>query len=96
MCSRCRRGFATQADVDAHLRVTDLRYMCALVEPGVPGPVADPEAGISPEVDQRLRDRAVSRQVLDWQTLWGTLFPDDPVIPDSGRLAKNEHSQRRY
>ena len=83
ICSRCRKAFATQADVDAHLRVRDLRDMCPLIEPGLPGSAADPEDGISLEVDQRLRNRTTSHQVLDWQTLWETLFPDDPIVPDA-------------
>lgn len=49
--------------------------------------VDDPESGLSAAAGAKLRDRRISHQVLDWDSLWGVLFPDDMVIPSGGKLS---------
>lgn len=39
------------------------------------------------EVDRRLRSRQASDQVLDWETLWKVLFPEDIDIPSGGKAS---------
>lgn len=86
VCGRCREGFATQADLDAHVRVEDVRQICPVRSPDAVAILNDPEDGISAAVHSRLRDRTAKGQVLNWRTLWTTLFPGDPVVPDSGKI----------
>lgn len=38
---------------------------------------ADPEDGISPEVDIKLRDRRTGTSVTTWDSLWKALFGDE-------------------
>ena len=85
----------TQAELDAHLRVEDPSEICPLRSGAVADPAADPEDGISPEVDERLRNRTASRQVLNWHALWGTLFPNDSIVPDSGEISMSPHGSER-
>ena len=85
ICGRCQQGFGSQGELDTHLRVKDLNEMCALKEAEAVGASDDVEEGIGLEVSNRLRDRTVRRQILDWSSLWTALFPRDLVIPDSGK-----------
>ena len=64
----------------------DLR--CPLRDSGVLSQVVDPEDGISPEICKRLAGRKINNRVLDWSTLWRTLFPGDENVPDPGKSFK--------
>ncbi|KAM7214155.1 Protein kinase-like domain containing protein [Rhypophila decipiens] len=41
----------------------------------------DFELGVSAEVCDKLRNRKPGHQILEWNTLWAVLFPNDTVIP---------------
>lgn len=84
-CARCGEGFTSQTELDSHLRA-ESGDMCRVRAGGVPERATDPEDGISPEVLDRLRDRAAKRQVLEWTVLWKVLFPRDDTIPGPGKL----------
>ncbi|KAK7974509.1 hypothetical protein PG989_016357 [Apiospora arundinis] len=45
------------------------------------------------EVDRRLRSRQASDQVLDWETLWEVLFPEDIDIPSGDYEPIIEHHE---
>ncbi|KAK4211239.1 kinase-like domain-containing protein, partial [Rhypophila decipiens] len=39
------------------------------------------ELGVSAEACDKLRNRKTGHQILEWNTLWAVLFPNDTVIP---------------
>lgn len=48
-------------------------------------PSDDPEAGITPRVEESLNDRKTKTKIDSWEALWRELFPGDENIPSSGK-----------
>ncbi|KAI6305824.1 hypothetical protein MCOR29_010352 [Pyricularia oryzae] len=78
VCPRCKKDMAHSESLKQHLTVP-LQRMC---EPGTDAPVADPEDGITREIDDKLCARGSGRKVDSWIVLWRTLFPNDEHIPN--------------
>lgn len=74
--------FPTAGDLEAHQRVPQSQ-ICPLRDAEPTQISYDPEEGITLEVEGRLRDRTAKGQILDWQALWGALFPlDHNILPE--------------
>lgn len=82
VCPRCKKDMAHSESLKQHLTVP-LQRMC---EPGTDAPVADPEDGITREIDDKLCARGSGRKVDSWIVLWRTLFPNDEHIPNHGKF----------
>ncbi|KAH7008357.1 hypothetical protein EDB80DRAFT_435053 [Ilyonectria destructans] len=83
-CTRCQMSFTTEQDRDGHLRVP-LDQICAIQDKSEGfSSQEDPENGITPDIDDVLRDRRGRVQVLNWGVLWRTLFPGDDTVPPAG------------
>lgn len=77
-------SFTTEQARDGHLRVPP-DQICAIQDKSEEfGSQEDPENGITPDIDDVLRDRRGRVQVLNWGVLWRTLFPDDDTVPPAG------------
>ncbi|KAF7554411.1 hypothetical protein G7046_g6817 [Stylonectria norvegica] len=72
-CGRCGGQFRTPESLLAH----DFNFSCS---PETIGP-CQLEDGIDSQQEARLRDRRARSQVLQWDTLWKTLFQDDNMVP---------------
>ncbi|KAF4624673.1 hypothetical protein G7Y89_g13496 [Cudoniella acicularis] len=99
LCSRCNTKFPSPQERDIHLRVP-IDRICPMREPAeVAGDgdddEIDPEDGITPVVGDRLRDRRINYQILQWGILWTTLFPLDLDIPSSEYKNVIEHHEIR-
>lgn len=87
-CVRCKEMFTTSQQHEAHIRVP-LEHMCPvrdLTDNLVDTP--DPEDGISPQVDSKLRDRRSEKSVTTWDSLWRTLFPGDEDPKPEGKQSR--------
>ncbi|KAJ2894400.1 kinase-like protein [Zalerion maritima] len=77
-CGRCRKGFQSSNELNLHLRAP-LETICSVQDETISGD--DPEDGVAAEMEARLRNRRPENQVLDWNTLWEVLFPNDSFVP---------------
>ncbi|KAK3985840.1 hypothetical protein QBC44DRAFT_384508 [Cladorrhinum sp. PSN332] len=86
-CERCNKGFSTKDELKQHIRQPE---PCNVMD-SEPAGERNPEDGISPEADERLRDRG-ARGITTWQGLWNILFPDDvpASIPPSAFIPPEE------
>jgi len=78
-CPRCTKNMGTKKALQEHLAVS--RDEVCTVQPRS---IQNPEDGISTQIEDILNGRRSNYKVDTWETLWQTLFPNDPRegIPD--------------
>lgn len=72
--------------MDNHLTV-DVSEMCKATPETNPIARANPEDGITPEIDDVLAKRSTKDKIDTWETLWKCLFPEKVLtcIPPHGQ-----------
>lgn len=79
-CLRCRVDMGSQEALRAHLSVARDQICNFNKEPSS----ADPEDGITLQMEEVLNGRKADRKIDCWGTLWRHLFPHDVEVPESG------------
>ena len=82
-CPRCKRNMGSKEALDIHLAAPN-ESICTFQETLAS---QDPEDGINAKMEDALNGRRANTKVDTWEILWGTLFPMDRTIPDSGMRA---------
>ncbi|KAL2259330.1 hypothetical protein VTK26DRAFT_7036 [Humicola hyalothermophila] len=90
-CPRCKAWMATMEEYNEHLTVP-ADQICEAV---TVVPPTDPEDGISAQVEDVLNARKLDNKIVDWERLWGLLFPQDNEIPTPDFEPPVEHFELR-
>ncbi|TLS29992.1 hypothetical protein PpBr36_03058 [Pyricularia pennisetigena] len=91
VCRRCKQDMGRGESLDQHLNLPRQ----SLCESVIEEPVANPEDGITRDIDEQLCARDNVRKVDSWVALWRTLFPNDEHPPSQGKCGSFRDSLYR-